>query len=306
MYIYTVVIVRKVNKLNRNIRMSKVALDLVNKVFGKLTVTGRVENHVSIGGRVSSKFNCVCECGNTKTITGDRLQRNRATSCGCSTYAPIHIREARRQARKETTSIKMKAVLDKAKLIKISAVIANLENDVLAGLCKPLQECDKYYLYANGKLFSLRSLKFLKVDFDHGDYKQTPAGLLRVRKVPMYTLVLDNDLNDLDGDRGELRMSIASMLLKTFSRQPTVGERAWRRDWLRNPKKRPELDELEWVSELEHAERSKVLSELVVLDGETRRRRIRKIEKQALLTLMKQQQVLKQWHDSERCYACPL
>jgi len=206
--------------------MSKLALKLVGNKYGKLTVVSRAENHISKGGRQSSRFNCLCECGNTKSITSDRLVRGRATSCGCDTYAPIELRQARKLAKQLAQRAKIKAANDAVLALKRVVHQSQIDEDQLFGICKPIAECGKYFLYQDGRLFSMRSLKFLRPDFDHGDYQNTPSGILRIRRTPMYTIVLDNDINALE-DRGEVRVSVASLLLKTFDREPNEGERVW-------------------------------------------------------------------------------
>lgn len=54
-------------------------VDLVGKVFGRLTVLSR-------GSKTKNghfKYNCKCECGNEKEIFGTSLIRELSTSCGC-------------------------------------------------------------------------------------------------------------------------------------------------------------------------------------------------------------------------------
>ncbi len=57
-------------------------LNLEGQRFGKLIV-------LKPDGRDSSGhylWLCVCDCGNTKTISGDSLRRGYTTSCGCINY----------------------------------------------------------------------------------------------------------------------------------------------------------------------------------------------------------------------------
>ena len=57
--------------------MSK-RLNLIGQKFGRLMVTkfdGRTEHH--------SYWDCLCDCGNTKRVTGDRLKSGNTKSCGC-------------------------------------------------------------------------------------------------------------------------------------------------------------------------------------------------------------------------------
>jgi hypothetical protein len=258
------------------------ALNLVGQVFNKLTIVSRAENHISKGGRVSSAFNCLCSCGGATTATGDNLKRGKVGSCGCipkgtPPVSPIILAE-----RKELKKATEQALV----LAKHKAAKDTLESDTLAGLCKPLVECNQYYLYQDGRLFSLRSMKYLKVDWDHGDYKQTTEGFLRWRRNPMYTIVLGTGTDELTEACSEankqLRFTIASKLLKIFGRQPINGERAWRKDWLRNPKKTPTLNEIEWVNTTEHARRSAKLTKLATITAGQRRYHIRKWDQERL------------------------
>lgn len=59
-------------------RTSK-ALDIVGRVYGRLTVTAR---HGSDGeGHV--RWLCACTCGNSVAVLGRNLTRGRTRSCGC-------------------------------------------------------------------------------------------------------------------------------------------------------------------------------------------------------------------------------
>lgn len=52
--------------------------DLTGQKFNRLMVVSRAEplhNHTA--------WNCQCECGNSIVVTGNHLQRNNTTSCGC-------------------------------------------------------------------------------------------------------------------------------------------------------------------------------------------------------------------------------
>lgn len=53
-------------------------LDLIGKEFGRLKVVSRSDN---CGRR--PRWNCVCSCGNSKTVFGDNLRMGRTKSCGC-------------------------------------------------------------------------------------------------------------------------------------------------------------------------------------------------------------------------------
>ncbi len=57
--------------------------DLTGEVFGRLTVLNRAPNKVYENGRVKVFWNCLCSCGNIKTIAADNLKRGDSLSCGC-------------------------------------------------------------------------------------------------------------------------------------------------------------------------------------------------------------------------------
>ena len=59
--------------------MSKL-LDLTNKRFGKLIVTGIIERRYN--RQVYHK--CICDCGNINWVQTGDLTHNRTTNCGCS------------------------------------------------------------------------------------------------------------------------------------------------------------------------------------------------------------------------------
>ena len=54
-------------------------IDLTGQRFGRLTVVSRAEN--TMQGK--PKWFCVCDCGNTLSVSGDCLKRGNTKSCGC-------------------------------------------------------------------------------------------------------------------------------------------------------------------------------------------------------------------------------
>lgn len=54
-------------------------IDLVGKKFGMLTVIGREANKGN-----ATMWDCICECGNRKTVFGSSLRLGLTSSCGCS------------------------------------------------------------------------------------------------------------------------------------------------------------------------------------------------------------------------------
>jgi hypothetical protein len=54
-------------------------LDMMQKKFGRLIIVSRAEN--SIHGK--TRWDCICDCGNTLTVVGSDLKNGHTTSCGC-------------------------------------------------------------------------------------------------------------------------------------------------------------------------------------------------------------------------------
>ena len=54
--------------------------DLVGKKFGRLTVVS-LSSERGNGNQV--KWNCICDCGNTHTVTAECLSNGKSKSCGC-------------------------------------------------------------------------------------------------------------------------------------------------------------------------------------------------------------------------------
>ena len=64
--------------------MAKPRIDLTGRIFGRLTVKGRI---VPPKGR--TLFVCACECGKEVTVNGSDLQTGNNVSCGCLKAARI-------------------------------------------------------------------------------------------------------------------------------------------------------------------------------------------------------------------------
>lgn len=58
--------------------MSRIKVDLINQKFGKLTVLSQCEQ---VHGKTG--WLCLCECGNTKKISGVDLRNGKVKTCGC-------------------------------------------------------------------------------------------------------------------------------------------------------------------------------------------------------------------------------
>ena len=56
-------------------------VDLTGKRFGKWTVLGDIGKRTSSG---TVMWNCLCDCGEQKDVSGHSLRRGKSTSCGCS------------------------------------------------------------------------------------------------------------------------------------------------------------------------------------------------------------------------------
>lgn len=57
--------------------------DLSGAKFGKLLVLSRAEDYISQSGKRYTRYNCVCECGNTGLVTRKNLISGHTKSCGC-------------------------------------------------------------------------------------------------------------------------------------------------------------------------------------------------------------------------------
>ena len=79
--------------------------DITGKRFGKLVVLGKGESK----GPGRTAWNCICDCGNKKTIRGDALKSGSTTSCGhclrnenavksSFVMVPISINEVKKEA----------------------------------------------------------------------------------------------------------------------------------------------------------------------------------------------------------------
>lgn len=58
-------------------------LDLVDQVYGRLTVIEEADSHITPGGSKKTRWLCKCECGNTKEINQGDLRNGKTQSCGC-------------------------------------------------------------------------------------------------------------------------------------------------------------------------------------------------------------------------------
>lgn len=65
-----------------------VALDLIGVKIGKLTAVSKAESE-----KGHSRFVCLCECGNTRTVDGYDFKRGRCKSCGCHKRTTMAFRD---------------------------------------------------------------------------------------------------------------------------------------------------------------------------------------------------------------------
>lgn len=78
------------------------AINLIGKVFGKLTVLSKSETRKA--GHVC--WNCLCQCGNGVVVAGAALTRaqNNTVSCGCSKSERLKLRHTDERLELEGTS----------------------------------------------------------------------------------------------------------------------------------------------------------------------------------------------------------
>ena len=57
--------------------------DLTDKKFGRLTVIGRSENHITSSGRTLVMWKCKCDCQNECEVNSYHLTSGNTKSCGC-------------------------------------------------------------------------------------------------------------------------------------------------------------------------------------------------------------------------------
>lgn len=60
-------------------------IDLTGQRFGRWTVIDRAEDHFTKSGARITMWNCVCDCGKKKSVSGNSLRKGASISCGCIT-----------------------------------------------------------------------------------------------------------------------------------------------------------------------------------------------------------------------------
>lgn len=58
-------------------------IDLIGQRFGRLVVLFRDANKASKNGRQIVMWQCICDCGNEISVSGDSLRNGNTQSCGC-------------------------------------------------------------------------------------------------------------------------------------------------------------------------------------------------------------------------------
>lgn len=64
-------------------------IQMIGRVYGRLTVIGELEPVINIAGRSFPLFLCRCECGREKKVRDQQLRRGATRSCGCLRNATL-------------------------------------------------------------------------------------------------------------------------------------------------------------------------------------------------------------------------
>lgn len=80
--------------------------EIIGHKFGKLTVLNISETR---GNRGQIRYDCICDCGNTHTVSGESIRSGKSKSCGCNkieykpkTYNPNRENQIWKQLYKST------------------------------------------------------------------------------------------------------------------------------------------------------------------------------------------------------------
>lgn len=102
----------------------KNGINMLNQVFGRLTVIERCDRKSSNG---QYYWKCKCECGNIKDVRGDALREGKTLSCGC--YSIQRTRETAESRIKDLSGMRF------GKLVAIKYIGKNKSNQY-QWLCK--------------------------------------------------------------------------------------------------------------------------------------------------------------------------
>ena len=71
--------------------------EIIGYKFGKLTVLNISKTR---GNKGQIRYDCICDCGNTHTVTGESIRNGKSKSCGClkKTYIPKTFNKNREHA----------------------------------------------------------------------------------------------------------------------------------------------------------------------------------------------------------------
>lgn len=58
--------------------------DKTGRIYGKLTVVSRADNHLTPSGQSITMWNCICECGKEVCVSAQNLNTGHTSSCGCT------------------------------------------------------------------------------------------------------------------------------------------------------------------------------------------------------------------------------
>lgn len=64
--------------------MSNSYTDLAGQRFGRLVAIQKVKPHITSGGAYITMWECKCDCGNTTTVSMQKLKTGHTQSCGCN------------------------------------------------------------------------------------------------------------------------------------------------------------------------------------------------------------------------------
>jgi hypothetical protein len=56
---------------------------IIGQKFGKLKIIKELPKHITSGGNKCRKFECLCECGKSKSVLLNSLLTEKTVSCGC-------------------------------------------------------------------------------------------------------------------------------------------------------------------------------------------------------------------------------
>ena len=64
-------------------KQKEIAMSIIGRKFGRLTVIERVDNHIQPSGQAKVMYRCKCDCTNEVIVSASHLVSGHTTSCGC-------------------------------------------------------------------------------------------------------------------------------------------------------------------------------------------------------------------------------